>query len=339
MKFINILKIRSKEIVFAFGFSIIKLLGSNIIFFILKIFNKVLFYKNTDLIYIFRRKGNQGIISNILFVINALKYLDKFKIPLYVDLKFYQNDLYHKEKKHNIWEDYFLQPSGTKALKIKKKKLLNFPKFHLDLGEQWDVYNLKKLIDYQATAEKYIKLNDKTRLFVNKKISEIINPGDKILGINVRHSYIFLKNDTSNPKQPDITLLLDDIKKIINNNPINKILIVSENINLISKIKKIYGKMVIFIKRPRINIGASSQNILNLKNFPFPKDKLKKLMEVADFGRKDEIVIKNREYISEIYALAKCEHLIAGVCSGTIFSLLLNKGKYKTVKLYNLGYY
>ena len=339
MKFISLLKIRSKKVVFAFSSSIIKFLGSNAVFFFLKIFNKSLFYKNENLIYIFRRKGNQGIISSVLFVINALKYLDKFKIPLYVDLKFYQNELYHKEKKHNIWDDYFLQPCGTKSLKIKKNKLLNFPKFHLDLGEDWDVYNYKKLIDYQGTADKYIKLNNITKLFVNKKISEIISPGDKILGVNVRYSYYVVRNNNTNPKQPDINLLLDDIKKIINNHSINKILIVSENDNLILKIKKIYGKMVIFIKRPRINIAALSQNTLNIKNFSFSNDKLKKLIEFADFGRKDEIVIKNREYLSEIYALAKCEHLIAGVCSGTIFSLLLKKGRFKTVKLYNLGHY
>ena len=63
------------------------------------------------------------------------------------------------------------------------------------------------------------------------------------------------------------------------------------------------------------------------------------LLETADFDRVNEKQKKTKEYISEIYALAKCDHLLAGRSSGTLSAVIINGGLYKTSKLYNFGCY
>jgi hypothetical protein len=202
-----------------------------------------------------------------------------------------------------------------------------------------DIYNLLK---FSKLYKRYIKLNKSLKIYLNKNISKIIKNDDIVLGVAVRHGYIISK-PKDHDIQPNLTLLKKDIKILLSKYPINKILVVCDNYEFISKLKKVFKKKIIYIDRPRISdpryfnkykdkeyLDNSSMRTQGIENL---------LLETADFNRFNEKQKKTKEYISEIYALAKCDHLLAGRSSGTLADVIINGGMYKTSKLYNLGCY
>lgn len=47
----------------------------------------------------------------------------------------------------------------------------------------------------------------------------------------------------------------------------------------------------------------------------------------------------NMEYIRNVWAASRCDHLLCGINSGTVGAILLNRGKYKTRDIVFKGYY
>jgi hypothetical protein len=339
MKFLKLFLIKISN-------SLISILGPNFIWLILKIFNKALFKNNLDLYYVFRRYQSAGIFSQFLLVLWQIKFLESKKIPMYVDLKFYYNELYHKSKinLHNYWNDYFLQPFNKNFFRNRKVEIKNYSRYNISLWDypnifRADIYNLLK---FSKLYKRYIKLNKSLKIYLNKNISKIIKNDDIVLGVAVRHGYIISK-PKDHDIQPNLTLLKKDIKILLSKYPINKILVVCDNYEFISKLKKVFKKKIIYIDRPRISdpryfnkykdkeyLDNSSMRTQGIENL---------LLETADFNRFNEKQKKTKEYISEIYALAKCDHLLAGRSSGTLAAVIINGGMYKTSKLYNLGCY
>ena len=326
--------------------SLIRILGPKFIWFILKILNKSLFKNNSNLYYDFRRYQSAGIFSQFLLILWQIQFLETLKIPMHVDLKFYYNELYHKSKKklHNFWNDYFLQPYDETFFRNRKIAIKNYSRYNLSLWGYPDIFkaDIKNLVKFSKFYKRYIKLNKTVKIKVNKKISKIIKTNDIVLGVAIRDGYI-LARSKDHDIQPNLTLLKKDIRKLLRKYPINKILVVCDNNDFILKLKKYFKKKIIYIERPRMS-DPRYVNRFKDKNYIMnssiqTRGIEKHLLETSDFGRKNEKQKKTEEYISEIYALAKCDHLLAGRSSGTLAAVIINGGLYKTSKLYNLGTY
>jgi hypothetical protein len=312
-----------KQLIRRFLTKLFGYLPDNLILIIIKIYNNSLFKNNLDLFFIFRRSADVGIVSNILVILGHINFLSKFKIPLYVDLKFFYNRLHHisYKKRNNYWNNYFYQPFNKKDLKKKSSSLIFFSDFIS--RKQFSNKNfLKNIKNFTSLFKSYIKLKKNTISYINKKISRVIKPKDKVLGVCIRDSYSKFKY---HPIQPDLKMILQDINELLQLYPINKILIVCDNFNKITEIKKIYGSKVVYIKRPRIKY---TENNFKNKNT---------LLEFHKFSKTYTSHNKTLDYLSEIYALSRCQHLISAINGATCASLLINAGKYKTTKIYNLG--
>lgn len=326
--------------------SLIRIVGPNFIWLILKIFNKALFTNNKNLYYVFRRYQSAGIFSQFLLVLWQMKFLESKGIPMYVDLKFYYNELHHKSKKnlHNYWNDYFLQPYNKIFFRNRKIAIKNYSRYNISLWSYPNIFtaDINNLLKFSKLYKRYIKLNKSVKIFLSKKISQIIKKNDIVLGVAIRHGYIISK-PIGHDIQPSLPLLIKDIKILISKYPINKILVVCDNYEVISELKKIFKKKIIYIDRPRIsdpkyfNKYKSKEYLMNSSMTVQGIENL--LLETADFDRVNEKQKKTKEYISEIYALAKCDHLLAGRSSGTLSAVIINGGLYKTSKLYNFGCY
>jgi hypothetical protein len=330
----------------------IRLLGPNFFWMLIKILNNALFKKNSDLYYTFQMTGNTGIFGTFVSILNIIRILEIYKVPIYIksDQHFYVLDLKSKKKYANIWNLYFQQPYRLDKL-IKKKISLTqyngkskFLRFLSEVSIQVDDYSLEGIKLLSKISSKFIKLNSKVRMYVNKKISEIIKPKDIVLGIYIRDAYTVLR-----PKnhwvQPDMVTLKKDIKKLFVNYKINKILVVCENHQIIKDLGDEFGDIVVSINRPRINDQryknkfsyAPSKKLPS--NIQVKRNFKKKIIDYSDFGRINEIEERTKEYISEIYALARCKHLLAGKSNGSAAAVILNNCRYETVKFYELGFY
>jgi hypothetical protein len=310
-----------KKLIKFFLIKLFEYLPDNLIFLIIKIYNNSLFKNNSDLFFIFRRSGDMGIVSNILVILTHINLLSKFKVPMYVDLKFFYNRLHHisYKKRNNYWNNYFYQPFNKKDFKKKSSSLIFFSDFIIK--KQFSDKNfLKNIKNFSSLFKSYIKLKKKTINYVNKKISRVIKPKDKVLGVCIRDAYSKFKY---HPIQPDLKMIVKDINELLQLYPINKILIVCDNFSKVEEIKKIYGSKVVYIKRPRIKYAES-----NCKNT---------LLEFHKFSNTYTSHNKTLDYLSEIYALSRCDHLLSALNGATCASLLINDGKYKTTKIYNLG--
>jgi len=325
--------------------------GPSLKWLIIKILNNALFKKNSVIFYTHQSSGLTGIFATVLIILLKIKFLEKFRVPIHItsDLHWFKS-LYKLKKKNSIWHSYFQKPYPIKSFKgrnieIKsyegKNKLLTFL---TECLYPMIEYNLANLIKLSPLFKAYIKLNRKTGIYVKKEISKIINSKDVVLGVSVRRGFVVAKSK-NHPIQPDLSMLKKDIKKILKSHIINKILVVCDDNRLITQLKKQFRKIVVYIDRPRLN----DERYPNRSTLVMRKKELlsvqvqgnlgKKIIELSDFGRKNELYKRTREYISEIYALARCQHLLAGKSSGSAASIVINSGKYKSVKLYELGNY
>jgi len=325
-----------------------QLLGPHFRWMMIKTLNNALFKKNSDLFYIFEWSGLTGVFGSFLMVLFNIRMLEKFKIPMYINSEnhYYAISVEKKTDSNNIWSRYFQQPFAKKLFKDRNttikpylggNKLLTFL-YECSLPKA--EYNVADMVKLSPLFKRYIKLSNKTSKYVNKKISKIINPKDIVLGVSIRHGYVVAK-PTDHKIQPDMPMLIGDIKKLLKSYMINKILVVCDNQKPIAQLKKVFGDLIVSINRPRID----DQRYLNRSTVLLAQKNAqvqgceKKLLDFADFGRKNEIDKKANEYISEIYALARCNHLLAGKSSGSAAAVVINGGKYKTAKLYELGTY
>lgn len=312
------------------------------VWFILNILNNTIFKGKSKKYYVFRRFGNNGIFSSYLEILGILNELEKISIPMSIDLGFYFNELYHKSEteKYNFWDSYFLQPHDID--KLKRYPINNFPKLFLDFKTSRNLFDVNQLISFSKLSKRYLRLNQETNDFVNNKLLNLFNKDDEVIGVNIRENFT-IGRPKNHPIQPDIMMIKEDIDKILQTHKVNKIFVASDNFEQIEILIRKYGKMIVYIERPRIGDKRYKNNIKNKTYTHRSAQQIKNnealLLEIADFGRLNEIEEKTKEYISEIYGLARCQHLVAGVTSGSSASVIINGGRYKTIKFYNLGLY
>ena len=189
--------------------------------------------KNKSFLVINRSPG-AGLFSNVTFVINYYLYAKKRNLIPFVDMANFPT-IYNENNKiknnTNSWEYYFENLNKYKLKDIYKSKNVYFTdsKFikgmHLDsndniLRKNFKIIKIKK------------QLFEKEKKYFFKNFSK----NDKILGVHFRGSTY--KTARGHTFPPTIRIMKDEIKKILNKYNYNKIFLVTEEKNILKKLKK-----------------------------------------------------------------------------------------------------
>ena len=140
----------------------------------------------------------------------------------------------------------------------------------------------------------------------------------KTLGVFIRGTDYVALRPRGHHVQPELSQVIDKIIDFLDRFDIKLIFLVTEDFSIYSKIRSVFGSMVI----------TSDKNFVKDYN---GKDYLYKYL-------KDDPYERGLKYLVRLLVLAKCDYLITSVASGSQF-VLLHKHHYHEAYIFNLGLY
>lgn len=241
---------------------------------------------------------------------------------------------------NNVFEYYFIQPNNisVEAMRKSYRVFIFEPKHLYSIDMALSLINNPNdlIVGYnnisdtylQCMAEimkKYIKLNDITRKYICKSINNLF-PEDwrnkKILGVHVRGTDYNLhwKNHPNIVGLDDYFNTIDDAMNV---NKFEYIFLATDDEARLKYFINRYGSKLIYYKG--IHRGSGKINI------SFEKT-----------NRKHDNYLNGLEVLRDIYTLAYCNGLVAGLSQVSIMARIVNKGLEKNFiyeKIINNGIY
>jgi hypothetical protein len=243
------------------------------------------------------------------------------KYPLslpYIDLENYPNNISEIDK--NAWDSFFLQPSNISF----NSKLYNY--ILSDAGTETMNYEIPYIFDYEVLKingwskifDKYIHLRSDILLKFESDVPAFFLK--KVLGVKIRGSDYTAVKPKDHHIQPSIETYIKHIEIAMSKFDFDYIFLASEDLELIEKFKLRYGDLLII----------NNSKLLEYNGDGFI---------MSHFTNNQSKYAVTRDYLFELFLLSKCDGLISGKTSGVIFSLLLNRGKYKYTDIIDIGTY
>lgn len=188
--------------------------------------------------YIVHRSPGAGFFSNLVFVLNKLKFCEEKKLTPVIDMKNFPTLYNHPNKNYNIWDKFFKNINKFNLKDVYKSHNViidntSIPRDNLYLTGK-DFIKFKKRIIPRSKIIK--KVNIFHKKYFNKK--------DKILGIHFRGTDY--KTAAGHPFPPTKKIMLEFVKKILGKYRYNKIFLVTEEISYLEFLKKNFKKECFF---------------------------------------------------------------------------------------------
>lgn len=282
-----------------------------------------------------------GIFCNLLAFLRWVHFAERMGYTPVIDMQNVSN-LYLEDEllgKENSYEYFYRQPAGMTVEEAYRAKTVYFVN-RLDCPynftlKQKRVYkevtaindwiygdNRKKYFAlYKRLYDTYFVHSDEAQAFVDAQWSNLVAPGERVLGLLCRGSDYFTKRPYKHQIQPTVEQIIQKVDAFLDEHPVDKIFIATEDIDILHKLKERYGDMIVYIDCPRVTAIAGQS--------------------VAEGFREMGVNRKMNGlyYFASIACLAKCDHLIAGKTMATQFIRTIKDSDFETEFYWNLGRY
>lgn len=274
-----------------------------------------------------RKDEKCGLFSYFITLTGGINYcLEHDLIPI-IDMASYKNMYQGDDAAFNSWELFFEQPcniglsdasEGREYVDCNKIPAEKRPNLSMDFVTNQNLQNY-----WRNLCRKYIRLNSKTKQYVDQYMSKYL-PNDKArktVGVLCRGTDYVALRPLGHPVQPDADIVIDRVKEVLEQYNCINVFLATEDEEICQRFLSEFGTKLIVPKASRyLNTGDKYLADINSK------------MEYT------EIYDKTRDYLASIYALSKCNCLVAGRTSGSISALILSEG-YEYSYMWNLGKY
>lgn len=272
--------------------------------------------------YVIRRLDpNVGIFSCILTFLTHLCYAEeKGYIPV-IDMMNFDNEYLYPEEvgKKNAWEFYFEQPAGISVQEAYcgKHVLLSHGHFQEGFIPSDEFLNSKFNADqnrWKRLWDKYIKINEKTLLFLEEKYMQMISrtEKEKILGVLCRGTDYFHYTNAQNVNNVEekMDILISKIYQTMQEKNCEYVFLATEDADILERFTKKFDKKLLFIEDDRI---SSSED---------------KLLGIVWKEKGVDLKQKGLNYILNFYILSKLDYFIGARTSATVFLPIVGTKKY-----------
>ena len=194
--------------------------------------------------YVIKRSPGTGMFSNITFILNHLKICKQYKFIPIIDMKNFSS-IYNEKIKFknnfNAWNYYFdnlnnyslRQVYQSKNVLITDNKFFNFFSYNIDKDDK-----LIELLNSEIKVNKYI---ERCYTTIFKKFKN-----RKILGIHFRGTSY--KRSAGHPLPATKSQMYKLTNKLLEENNIDNIFLVTEEKEYLNFFKKKYGERLIYLK-------------------------------------------------------------------------------------------
>ena len=284
---------------------------------------------NTDCRALIIRRLNTkvGIFSDYIVFLRAIELaIEQNRIPI-IDRLTVHNDFLNTDDRVNTWELFFEQPMSLGLDGITHETMQvsafncgvgTFPVSLLHCNDPFVITYWRKI------AEKYIRLNKEMQAVADNAYN-ILLKGLTCLGISVREGYgklADMKEDVirGHPMQADTKELIDYAERKMIEWNLNDVFFTCQTIETVDLFKQRFGDHAICLdrNRPRYADLLEGEN-LKRRNF-------------------ETAICNERDYITEISLLSKCNSLICSHNSGSDAAFIMSPG-YEHVECIERGIY
>tara|TARA_Y100000816_G_scaffold292458_1_gene287843 strand:+ start:310 stop:1296 length:987 start_codon:yes stop_codon:yes gene_type:complete len=254
--------------------------------------------------YIIHRSPGAGFFSNLVFVLNKLKFCKEKKFIPIVDMKNFPTLYNNYYKNYNVWEKFFKSINKFKLKDIYRSQKviiddIGIPRNNLYLTG-------KAFIKFKKIIIPQLKFIEKAKIFYKKNF----NKNDKVLGIHFRGTDY--KTAAGHPFPPTKKIMFKFTKEILDKYGYNKIFLVTEEIDYQEFFKKNFKKECFFYNSYRFHSN---------REYYFSQ-------------RKNHDFLLGEEILVETLILSMCDGLIDVETNVISAAKFFKKKKIKFHKLY-----
>lgn len=262
-----------------------------------------------------------GLMANLYCFLEQLQIVENNNYVPVVDMKNYPNQYLAIDDvgKINSWEYYYEQLSDYSLDEVYQSRnvILGYDCFNYleDFEKVYDIDELSRLY------KKYIKVNTDMEIYFDKTYDELFSKGKKILGVLYRGTDMVALKLKKHAIQPTVQQMIDKIHEILDQEKYDYIYVCTEDKNALERIELEFGDCIKYVNQYRYEITDNTW--------------------LADItvDRENDRFLRGRDYLTAMLILSKCDRMVAGLCSGSICSLIMNNKKYKKYEFLEYGIY
>ena len=265
-----------------------------------------------------------GFFAEFMDTLKLLAYADRFGFEPYI---LYKNDfLYFEEGDTNAFDEYFVQPTQLTLNSVNHScNLFEASLFHsylFDVEHAWNpgkyLFDQKYINDLALVMQKYIKLNEFTESYIRDSIGRLFGENKKILGVHHRETD-FKAGYRKHPSYISVEEKMSEIDLI--QDKYDLIFIATDSKNAIDKFTKRWPDKVVYYTDVYRSDGDVS-------------------VAFCDDDRKNHKHLLGFEVLRDMYTLARCDGLIAGISKVSICAQITKKKfnqDYEYIKILDNG--
>jgi len=295
--------------------------------------------KDKKIFIIRRRPPGAGLFSNVNHAMQGvIRAKELGAIPV-VDYENYWMDEYSVSKpingSKNSWE-YFFKPisnislseaySSQNVILSSGQRILSEDKFS-SKSYKW-LFDEQKLTLISHNASNVLKLNDTLEKELMEYKSKNHVEDFNILAVSFRGGNYEKYQYAKHAKQPEKDLVREKIDFVIKNYNVDKIYVQTHDYMKFQELKELYGDKI--LPNISLNIYRSFEHWRQES----PKDR----PNHWDNAPK-QTVLANQNYAKEIFLMSECSYLVASISGGSVYSVVLNNGRYVYKHIFELGEY
>ena len=273
--------------------------------------------------YVIRRNAARaGLFSYISTNLGAIKdSVEKGYIPV-IDMMSTPNPMItSREVGHvNAWDLFFEQPCGYSLEDIAHSRniILSSNELPKDYPGHQILSNPEDITTWKELMHKYVKLKPE----INQGCDDYINKtfsSQKVLGVLCRGTDYTVSKPSLHPIQPEPEDVIRDAKELMKKYDLQLIYLATEDENIWNMFNEAFPGIIVSYQKKHFSTtsGENINDIANENSSPY---------------------IRNREYLTSIAILSKCNVLLAGATGGSIGALLMSD-HYEFYHIYQLGTY
>jgi hypothetical protein len=207
--------------------------------------------------YVIKRTPGAGLFSNVTYVLNHLKIIEKFNFIPVVDMQNFPtiyNEKKSLNKSLNAWSYYFKNISNYTLDEVYKSKNVIFTS-NFFTKAMLTSYDMSSKKDFSNIIRKYIHVKSDIRSEVDHLKKKYFKNKDKVLGIHFRGTTYKTARGHAFPIPKK--LMKKNIDFLIKKFNYNKIFVATEEKDYLDYLKKYYKSKLIFLDTFRtINVDA-----------------------------------------------------------------------------------
>lgn len=277
-----------------------------------------------NIMIIRNENASHGFFAEYRMTLNYLAYADRYHFIPYV---FYSKNYCYAEKEKvngtdNPFEYYFEQPNSLKYEEAFSGKNVIFSRSaHSDMVEILNrrcfSYEISDAyIEYMAMiVAKYMKYNASTKEYLDAEVKKIFGNG-KVLGVHYRGTD-FRNNYNNHPICIEIENEIEKVKELIDGKDYDRIFLATDEEEALMKFVKVFGDKVLYYKD--VYRGNEKTSVAFSEN-----------------QRKNHHYHLGLEVLRDMYTLAKCDGLIAGMSQVSNIARINKKAMGKEYEYLNI---